>query len=161
MDRYWETEERELINVVEHTLQQIEKWPNLKVYIGTDSQDLGQSSRFATAICYRYGHRGAHYVFFLQDVPRMKSMEMRLLEEASRTIEAAEMISSEIPVAFEALEFDYNHIPKFKSNKVLSTVKGWVAGLNYKPVFKSGQLLAAKAADHIVRNKQPRDKKNE
>jgi predicted RNase H-related nuclease YkuK (DUF458 family) len=156
MDRYWETEERELINVVEHTLQQIEKWPNLKMYIGTDSQDFHKFSRFATAICYRYGHRGAHYVFYLEDVPRMKSMEERLLDEASRTIESAEMITAEIPIAFEALEFDYNHLPRFKSNKVLSTVRGWVAGMNYTPVFKSGQLLACKAADHIVRNKEPR-----
>lgn len=156
MEKYWETEERLLVNIVEHTLEQINKWPNLKIYIGTDSQDYGRVSRYATAICYRYGHRGAHYIFFLEDVPKIKSMEARLLGEANRTIETAELISSEIPVAFEALEFDYNHIPRFNSNKLLATVKGWVLGLNYIPVFKSGQMLAVKAADHIVRNKLPR-----
>lgn len=153
MDKYFRTEEGELVNIVEHTLQQIEKWPNLKIYIATDSQDKDGKSKFATAIVYRYGNRGAHYIFFREDVPRMRSMHTRLFEEAVRTIDTALLISEEIPVAFEGLEFDYNHIKKFKSHKLISEVKGWVQGLNMVPVFKSGQMIAAKAADHICRDK--------
>jgi len=159
MEKYFRTEEGVKVNAVEHTLEQLKKWPNLKIYIGTDSQDDKEKgvrvSRYATVIVYRYGTRGAHYIFLVEDVPRQKDMFIRLYEEATRTIEAAQMIDGEIPVAFEALEFDYNHIPKFNSNRLLSSVRGWVTGLNYKAVFKGGDMIACKAADHICRHKKP------
>lgn len=155
MEKYFRTEEGLKVNIIEHTLEQLQKWPNLKVYIGTDSQDYGKSTRYATAIVYRYGHRGAHYIFFIEDVPKQKDMFVRLYDEASRTIEAAQMIDAEIPIAFEALEFDYNHIPRFNSHRLLSSVRGWVTGLNYKAVFKGGDMIACKAADHICRHKRP------
>jgi hypothetical protein len=64
------------------------------------------------------------------------------------------MIDSEIPIAFEALEFDYNTIPRWASNKLVSSISGWVKGLNYKGVFKNTSediMIAAKAADHLCR----------
>jgi predicted RNase H-related nuclease YkuK (DUF458 family) len=161
MTKYFELEDRTLVNIIEHTRQQLLEYNSLKVYIGTDSQDYGKNkikiSRFATAIVYRYGNRGAHYVFCLEDVPKIRVMYNRLFEEAVRTIATADLITAEIPIAFEALEFDYNHIKKFKSHPLIANVKGWVTGLNYTPVFKSGNMWACKAADHICRNKQPRE----
>lgn len=156
MDKYFRTEQGERVNVVEHTLEQIEKWPNLKVYISTDSQDDGPNSRYATAVVYRYGKRGAHYIYYVQEVPRIKDMFTRLYNEAVFTIEAAQLIDNEIPISFAALEFDYNNLPKWKSNKLISSVRGWVRGLNYNAVFKnSGDhiMIAAKAADHICRRR--------
>lgn len=152
MDKYFKTEKGEKVNIIEHTLEQIQKWPNLTIYIGTDSQDHKRMSMYATVIVYRYGHRGAHFIYSRDDVPRIKTMYNRLYGEAERTIEAADMLTKELPVSIEALEFDYNHIKKFNSNVLLAMVKGWVLGLNYNPVFKSGQMIAVKAADHIVRH---------
>jgi predicted RNase H-related nuclease YkuK (DUF458 family) len=151
MDRYFRTVEDELVNVIDHTLEQIEKWPNLKIYVATDSQDKDGKTIFATVVCYRYGTRGAHFIYLKEKLPRYKVMYNRLFDEAVRTFECADMISSEIPIKIEALEFDYNHIPNFKSNQLLNTVKGWALGLNYNPVFKSGWMIAAKAADHVCR----------
>lgn len=155
MEKYFRTEQGERVNIVEHTLDQLKKWPNLKIYIGTDSQDYSGITRYATAIVYRYGSRGAHYIYYVEDVPRQKDMFVRLYDEAVRTIDTAELIDSEIPVAFEGLEFDYNNIPRFNSNRLLASVRGWVTGLNYKAVFKGGEMIAAKAADHICRHKKP------
>lgn len=154
MDKYFTTEQGERVNVVEHTLQQIEKWPNLRIYIATDSQDDRGLSKYATVVVYRYGMRGAHYIYYIQEFPRMPTMYSRLYNEMVFTIETAQMIDSEIPVSFEALEFDYNNIPQWASNKLLSTAKGWAKGLNYNPVFKNSgdnMMIAAKAADHICR----------
>lgn len=156
MDKYFTTEEGKRVNIIEHTLEQLEKWPNLKIYIATDSQDRAGISRYATAIVYRYGHRGAHYIFFKEEVPRVRDMYSRLYDEAVRTIETAQLIDAEIPIAFEALEFDFNHVPKFNSNRLVSAIGGWVKGLNYRAVFKNSDkdfMIAAKAADHICRNK--------
>lgn len=153
MERYFRKEGGALVNAIDHTLEQIEKWPNLKIYVGTDSQDKDGRTFFATVIVYRYGNRGAHYIYFKEDVPRMKVMYNRLFDEAVRTIECADMLTKDIPVSIEALEFDYNHLARFKSNKLISDVKGWATGLLYNPVFKSGEMIAAKAADHVCRGK--------
>ena len=155
MEKYFRTESGERVNVVEHTLEQLKLWPNLKIYISTDSQDYKEKSKFATVVVYRYGKRGAHYVYNIREFPRYPTMYQRLYDEAVHTIETAQMIDSEIPVAFEALEFDYNSIPKHNSNKLLSSIKGWVLGLNYNPVFKGDEMIASKAADHCCRHKNP------
>lgn len=152
MDKFFKTQEGELINIVEHTLEQLKKWPNLKMYIGTDSQDDGDKTRYATVVVYRYGNRGAHFVYYKEELPRIRDMYTRLFDEAQRTVAVAQMIDSEIPVSFEALDFDFNYIPKWASNKLYASVKGWVKSLNYNASFKGGEVIATKAGDHIVRH---------
>lgn len=153
MDKYFRLEGGERVNIVEHTLEQVTKWPHLKVTIGTDSQDHGKKTRYVTAVVFRYGHRGAHYAYHREEVAKERTMYERLFNEAVRTIETAQMIDSEIPIAFEGLEFDYNEIPDFNSHKLLSQIKGWAMGLQYKPIFKSDQLMAVRAADHICKRR--------
>lgn len=152
MERYFRTQQGERINVIEHTLEQLKVWPNMKIYIGTDSQDYGRITRYVTVVVYRYGHRGAHFVYFKEETPRVRDISSRLLGEAQKTIECAQMIDGEIPVSFEALDFDFNSVPKWASNKVLPAVRGWVSGLQYKASFKGEHVIATKAADHVCRH---------
>ena len=154
MDKYFRTEQNKIVNIIEHTLQEIDKWSNLKIYLGTDSQDYGKITRYVTAIVYRYGKRGAHYIYFKEEVDKLRDMYTRLYAEGSRTKEVAQMIDSEIPISFAALEFDYNQIPKWASNKLIFSIGGWARGLNYNAVFKNegdNMMIATKAADHICR----------
>ena len=148
MEKYFKTEQGELVNIVEHTLDQIEKWPNLRIRIGTDSQNYSGITRYVTTIVYRYGNRGAHYIFYREDIPRIKNEWIRLYDEGLRTIAAADMLQSEIPVAIEALEFDYNDNKKTLSSQLVQTFKSWDG---FTAAFKSGEMLACKAADHICR----------
>lgn len=157
MERYFKTQQGAKVDVVDHTLEQIKLLPSLKLHIGTDSQDYGGITRFVTVIVYRYGTRGAHFVYLKDEVPRMSSMYNRLYDEGVRTIEVASMISGEIPISFEAVEFDYNYIPKWASNKLISAIGGWASGLNMKAMFKNTKdsiMLATKAADHVCRHPQ-------
>lgn len=151
MEKYFKTVEGKYVNIVKHTLEQIEKYPDLRVYVATDSQDF-HMTRFATTIVYRYGTRGAHYIVFKQELPRFPVMYNRLFEEAVRTIDTAQILSEEIPsLKIEALEFDYNSISKYKSNPLIQNIGGWAVGLGYNAVFKGGEMLASKAADHECR----------
>jgi len=152
MEKYFKTNTGEKVNVVEHTLEQINLWPNLRIYVGTDSQDYGKITRYITCICYRYGHRGAHFVYLKDEVPKIRDLYSRLYTEGVRTVDAALLITEEIPVAIEALEFDYSNIKKTKSTPVVQALKGWVKGLNMNASFKSGEQLATKAADHVCRH---------
>lgn len=155
MEKYFRTQEGERVNIVEHTLEQLDKWPHLKVYIGTDSQDYGSITRYVTCIAYRYGNRGAHFIYLRDEVSRVRDMFTRLYNEGVRTIETADLLVKEIPIAIEYLEFDYNNIPKWASHKLINSIGGWVKGLNQRAVFKntaSHVMITTKAADHCCRH---------
>lgn len=148
MEKYFRTEKNELVNIVEHTLEQLEKYPNLKVRIGTDSQNFGANTRYVTTIVYRYNKNGAHYIYYKENVPRLRVEYNRLFDEGVRTIEAASLLQEELPVEIEALEFDFNDTKKTLSNQLVNVFKNWG---NFTAEFKSGNMIATKAADHICR----------
>lgn len=139
------------MNIIEHTLEQLSKYPSLTIRIGTDSQDWGRETVYVTAIVFRYARRGAHYIYYKEKVPRVKVEYMRLYDEGVRTIQCFEMLTGEIPISVEGLEFDYADIKRTLSSKLVSDFKGWSSGINQRALFKSGDQIATKAADHICR----------
>ena len=149
MSKFFTTQEGLKVNIVEHTLDQLKKWPHLKIYVGTDSQSYARMTRYVTCICYRYGNRGAHFVYFKEEVKRDndRTQFTRLYGEGLRTLEAAGVITDEIPVNIEAMEFDFADIVKTLSSKLVSSFKGYK---NAK--FKSGEMIATKAADYVCRH---------
>lgn len=147
MEKYFRTQEGQLVNVIDHTLEQIEKWPNLKIYVGTDSQVYAPDIRYVTAIVYRYGQRGAHYIFNCDEIPTIKDDFLRLYNEGLRTVEACEMLRNELPIEIEAMEFDFAGVAKTLSTPLVGVFKGY-----QNARFKGGEMFSTKAADHICRN---------
>lgn len=147
MEKYFRKQEGELVNIVDHTLEQLEKWPNLKIYIGSDSQTYSGITRYVTCLVFRYGQRGAHYIFNVEEVPKVKDDFLRLYNEGVRTLEAHDMLTSEVSVAIEALEFDYAGIKKTISSALVGVFKGYL-----NATFKGGEMVSTKAADHVCRN---------
>ncbi len=119
---------------------------NVSIFIGSDSQVYGSIVRYITAIVYKYGNRGAHYIFNMDEVPRMKDDFLRLYNEGSRTVETYEIISEAIPVNI-LMEFDYANIKKTLSSPLVGAFKGWPNAR-----FKGGEMFSTKAADWICRN---------
>lgn len=154
MERYFRTTDGQLVNVIDHILAQVEKNPHLSIYIGTDSQNDTKRRRttYATVVLFRYGTRGAHFIFLKQTMPIVRDRFTRLFGEAERTIELAEMITGEIPVKIEALEFDYNAKKKTESTKVIPAARGWAEALGYTAHVKPETLLSIRAADHICKH---------
>lgn len=149
--KYFQTEEGKLINLNEHILDQLRENPTTKIYIATDSQNYGAKTVYAIAIVFRYGLRGAHYVYRKERVPRIRDTFSRLWKEAEYTISTAQTITEAIPVKIEALEFDYNNKKLTKSTNLVPSIIGWAKSLGYNPLVKPDDLIAAKAADHVCR----------
>lgn len=147
IEKYFRTQEGLLVNIAEHTLEQLNKWPNLTMFIGTDSQVYGGIIRYVTCIVYRYGHRGAHYIFNCHEPNRIKDDFLRLYNEGARTVQAFQLLSEEIPSTAAVLEFDYAGIKKTLSTPLVGAFKGY-----QNARFKGGEMFATKAADHICRN---------
>jgi hypothetical protein len=162
MERYFRTVNGQLVNIMTHIIEEVERNPQVRIRIGTDSQNTKKSTEFATVIVFRYGKNGAHYIYLRQRVKKIKDRFTRLFEEAEKTIQLAEMITGELPISIEALEFDYNARLKTESTKVIPAARGWAESLGYRVLVKEDLkpgdtledvgLLAIKAADHICRN---------
>lgn len=138
------------VNVVEHTLQQLNKFPNVSVHIGTDSQNLGAHTVYSTVIAYRFANRGIHYIVCNQKVPKIVDIWTRLWKEAELSIETAEWLTAQISVNVQ-IDMDYNSDEEYKSNKLISAARGWANSLGYKVNVKPNMQIATKAADYQCR----------
>lgn len=153
MERYFKTESKELVNVIEHTVEQIQQYPDLKIYIATDSQNYGHTSVYVTVIVYRYGLRGAHYIYRKERIrPSIRDIFQRLWKEAELTIDIAQFLLDNMPIQIEALEFDFNGRIVTKSSPLVKSIKGWAESLGVKAHMKPDDMIASKAADHLCRN---------
>jgi predicted RNase H-related nuclease YkuK (DUF458 family) len=54
---------------LKHTLDIIQNYPYVEIHIGSDSQNLGKKTSYATVIAYRLGTRGVHYILNKSNVP--------------------------------------------------------------------------------------------
>jgi len=149
MEKYFRTQDGKIVNIIEHTLDQIEKFNHLEISIGTDSQDWGQDTVYVTCIAYRYGRRGAHFIYLKEVVSRIKDFSQftRLYGEGLRTLEIHDTLTQDIPIAVKALEFDFADAKKTISSKLVSAFKGYA-----NSTFKTGEMIACKAADHVIRH---------
>lgn len=150
MTRYFQTEEGRLVNLSDHIIEVVKNNPNTQIYISTDSQNYGGKTVYAIAVVFRYGLRGAHYVYRKERIPRIRDNFSRLWREAEYTIETAESIRH-LPIKIEALEFDYNNKKVTKSTNLVSSVVGWATSLGYRALVKPDEMIASKAADHVCR----------
>jgi predicted RNase H-related nuclease YkuK (DUF458 family) len=149
MKRFKSVDNR-VIDVVEHTLEIMKRYPNLKVHIGTDSQNIGLETSYVTVIAYRFGIRGVHYIYTKEKVPLVRDMFTRLFDECVRTLEVAEWFTQQININVE-IDMDYNQDEIAPSHKLIGATRGWALSLGYKVNVKPDIQIATKAADYHCR----------
>ena len=59
------------IDPLDYTKYIIEKHPNVKIHIGTDSHTLNDNTRYITAIAYRFNKSGVHYMYKKNNFPKI------------------------------------------------------------------------------------------
>ncbi len=151
MDRYFRTEQGERVNVIEHCREILSSYPNAQILIGTDSQNSKKESKYSTVIVFRYGLRGAHYIYNTVKVPKIKDLFIRLFKECELSIDIADYITNNTSYKVDGIELDFNDFKKTKSTPLISATKGWCESLGYRVILKSGEMIASKAADHCCR----------
>ena len=122
-------------------------YPTVKIHIGSDSQNIGKKTKYATVIAYRYGSRGVHYILSKKTELLIKDMWTRLWKEAEMSIDIAQWLTHQVSVRVE-IDMDYNSDENFKSSKLISATKGWANSLGYKVNVKPNNQIATKAADY-------------
>lgn len=139
------------VDIVKHTLNVIANNTDVEIHVGTDSQNHRRETVYVTAIAYRYGNRGVHYIIHKIRVKKIKDRWTRLWNEAEMTIDTAEYLSKKISSLKIQLDFDYNVDERYFSNKLVQASHGWGTSLGYKVNMKPDNQIATKAADYHCR----------
>ena len=137
-------------DIVKHTLDVLQECPYAEVHIGTDSQNHRRTTVYVTAIAYRYGNRGVHYIYHKHKMKKIKDKWTRLWNEADYSIEVANWLTSKVNVKVE-IDLDYNYQEKHFSSKLVGPAVGWVESLGYKANIKPHNQIATRAADYHCR----------
>jgi len=139
-----------VIDIPKHTLDILNECPYIEIHIGTDSQNHRRNTVYVTAIAYRYGNRGVHYIYNKQKIKKIRDKWTRLWNECEYSIEVANWLTSKINVKVE-IDLDYNSEEKHFSSRLVGPAVGWVHSLGYKANIKPDNQIATRAADHHCR----------
>lgn len=159
MEKYFRTEQGKLVDIIDYAGEQIAKNPDVKIYIGCDSQVFGPKIKYVISIVFRVGVKGGHCIYRKinsdrppRDVPKEEQVFTRLSEEVYMTMELAQYFIDNSSIKLHAVEFDFNEEEIHLSNKLIGMATGWAKGLGLSTRVKPDELIACKYSDHICRN---------
>ena len=142
------------VNYIDYVKNYIEEHKdiNVEILIGTDSQNKGNNTIYSTVIVlYNPGH-GGHCIFKRWKTKKEKIKNVRLLKEVEESLNIAnELVEHNIQKP-KYIDLDINPNPKYKSNEVYQTAKGWVESMGYEVRFKTIAPLVTTAADWLVKH---------
>ena len=139
------------INLINYIKEYVEKYPNVEILIGCDSQNRKSETIYAIVVGLYIPGKGAHVLYSRFNVPREKENMNRLLNEVWFSVETAEQIKNEIGISARWIDIDLNPDPKFQSNKALTSAVGIVIGMGYNVRHKGNSPIMTYAADQLVK----------
>ena len=123
---------------------------SISLSVGTDSQNIGGSSVYATVVAFRHPGKGVHYVLSKKREPIIGDMITRLFKEAEDSIKVAEYLRENGVYQPISIDVDYNEDEQHRSHKLIPMVKGWILGLGFEMNTKQQIQVASIAADHLL-----------
>jgi predicted RNase H-related nuclease YkuK (DUF458 family) len=148
--RTFKKENGELIDVVKHSIDILSENRDTKIYVGSDSQNRGEHTRYAVAVAYRYGTRGTHYIYHRFTTKRITDRWRRLWKEVELSVEIAKQLE-ENSIKVHCIDLDFNKREMARSNEMVAAAKGYVMGSGFVCSVKPEEQVASRAADHIIR----------
>ena len=143
--------DRKIIDPVSHLSTWIENNPECKIYIGCDSNNLGDKTNFATVIVLHKENKGGHVIYNRQSEDRIRSRFERLWKEVELSVSAAHLLESWGFGKPDYIDIDLNPDHKYQSNTLLSSAVGMVESMGIPARWKSKSPWAISIADSICR----------
>jgi len=137
----------------------VTKYPDVEVYVGTDSSQLRKQTIYATVIAFRHPSNGVHIIFNRERLPKMKVLFERLWKEVEFSLEVAEQVNailSEVRTCdpgkrLLTVDLDLNPSHNHKSNMVHDSGVGTIKGYGYVVRTKPDSWAASCAADLLCK----------
>ena len=142
-----------VVNVIDYIKTYCEEHKEIpiEIMVGTDSQNKARTTTYSTVIVlYTPGH-GGHCIFRRWNTPKEKVRQVRLLKEVEESIKTANELVEAGCQKPKYIDIDINPNPKYGSNDVFASAKGWVEASGYEVRFKSLGPLVTYAADWLVK----------
>lgn len=151
---------QELENLGEYLRDYYAQYPDIKIYVGTDSAQHGKVTKYATAISLLHPGKGVHVVFKRVSIRRERDMFTRLWNEVEYTREVADYVHETLKDIFPhgederipVIHLDFNKEPRHRSNVVHDLSVGYMKGFGYKVFTKPEAWTATFVADMLVKN---------
>jgi predicted RNase H-related nuclease YkuK (DUF458 family) len=137
-------------DLASYTKDYLRKHKEVSLSVGTDSQNIGGSSVYATVVAFRHPGKGVHYILTKKREPIISDMITRLFKEAEDSIKVAEYLKKNGVYQPITIDVDYNENEEHRSHKLIPMVKGWILGLGYQMNTKQNIQVASVAADHLL-----------
>lgn len=142
--------------------------PNgMRIYVGCDSEHNKKRTRYATVVLIYHIGAGAHYIFDIDSVPRVKDMYMKLWGEVERAFKVGEYLEAELEGVYPRtniieklvdIDLDLNPNPRWRSNMAYDAGMGFIKGNGYRVRGKPYAYAASCAADLVCRKKKKKTK---
>jgi len=146
--RFKRLADHQYVDLVPYLREKIDE--SVKIYIGADSQNIGDLTHYATVIVLHYGNNGGHVLYNKNVVPRVRDNFNRLWKEVEYSIAVAVYLRENGLPDAEYIDLDLNPDPKYNSNTVLRAALGYVESLGFKARIKPNAAAASCCADSIL-----------
>jgi predicted RNase H-related nuclease YkuK (DUF458 family) len=142
--------DRKVVDLVPYTLGFLVENLDHTIYVGTDSQNVGESTIYATVIVFHNSGKGGHVLYSKVVLPKINDRWTRLWKEVEFSVQAAEQLKDEAIPKVGYIDLDLNPDPKYKSNQVLRSAIGYVESMGYKARVKPNAIMASCVADNLI-----------
>ena len=122
----------------------------VKIYVGADSQNIGDHTHYATVIVLHYGNNGGHVLYAKEIIPRVRNNFNRLWKEVEDSLEVAMYLNEQGLPKATYIDLDLNPDPKYHSNTVLRAALGYVESMGFTARIKPNAAAASCCADSIL-----------
>lgn len=151
---------QELEDLGEYLREYYFLYPDIQIFIGTDSAQHGKVTKYATAVSMLRPGKGVHVVYKRVTIPRERDMFTRLWNEVEYTRVVADYVNETMENIFPhkdnekipILHLDFNKSPKHKSNVVHDLSIGYLSSFGYKVESKPSAWCSTFCADSLVKN---------
>lgn len=134
-------------DIKEYINNYIVEYPDVELYIGTDSEQNRTYTTYVTVIGLLRPRKGVHIIFKKIKVKKIKDIFSRLWNE----VEYSKIIAEDLKDINKniTVHIDINNDNREKSNMVHDSAVGYLKGLGYMVESKPNSWLASKAADKL------------
>jgi predicted RNase H-related nuclease YkuK (DUF458 family) len=139
------------IDLIPYLKTKLAEADNIRMYVGTDSQNVGSRTIYATVIVLHYGNNGGHVIYRKTSVPKILDKFTKLWNEVQDSVELAQYLEANGIEKPAYIDLDFNPDPRYQSNTVLRAALGYVESLGYSPRCKPDAVSASYIADKICK----------
>ena len=139
-----------VVDLIPYLNEKLSETEDTKIYIGTDSQNIGGKTVYASVIVLHYGNRGAHVIYSRLKVDRIRERFAKLWKEVEMSMEIARYLT-ENGINATYVDIDLNPDPKYGSNNVLRAALGFIESYGYVARCKPEATSASYCADRLCK----------